>query len=263
MGARRSAASWGGFSANTSDDAEEDSWCAGDATTAVCDDGSEVPCTDERAASCGVLGGKNGCDPREEQQICFTSGEYKFYPICKLDNGAWTLDYNPCNTPLVLAFGDSHVSFTHPQGSFDVVGVGASFDTDWVGADTPWLALDRNGNGRIDDGSELFGSMSEIPGGKAKNGFEALAAFDDDKDGRITPADAVWSRLLLWSDVDQDRASSSNELTSLASRGVRSLELGYRIEQRCSGFACEVERAAFQGDHGGGQVVDVHFAIRR
>ncbi len=127
-------------------------------------------------------------------------------------------------TPLVLSFDGGPVRFTHASGSFDLMGEQASFDSDWVSRATPWLALDRNGNGAIDDGRELFGSMTVLASGtRAINGFIALAELDDDGDGRITPADAAFSRLLLWSDADQDRRSRSSELRcrSAAARGPR------------------------------------------
>jgi len=98
----------------------------------------------------------------------------------------------------VLAFDREHVTFTRPSGAFDLMGRDASIDTDWVGADTPWLAVDLDGNGRVDDGRELFGSMTALPGGgRASNGFEALATLATDGDGQITRHDAAFARLLL------------------------------------------------------------------
>ena len=188
---------------------------------------------------------------------------------CMLDEHThtWNWDESPCNTPLVLAFHREAVTFTHPSGSFDLVGASASHDTDWVSAATPWLALDVDGNGRIDDGTELFGSMTRLPDGtRARQGFEALAALDDDHDGRITAHDAAFARLVVWRDADQDRASSPRELSAASSEGLVAIELGYRVDRRCTGTACEVERASFtfQTPSGRqeGDVIDVHFAMR-
>lgn len=170
------------------------------------------------------------------------------------------------STPLVLSFDSAPVVFTHPAGNFDLAGHAASFDTDWVAAATPWLAVDLDGNGRIDDGRELFGSMTRLPDGRrADNGFTALAALDTNGDGRITAEDPAFSKLVLWRDLDQDRASSPRELQSAEEAGLIAIELGYRVEARCVGTACEMERASFQfrGAHGAtqtGSVIDVHFS---
>src|SRR5262249_54811465 len=128
------------------------------------------------------------------------------------------------STPLVFSFGDARVSFDARQGgAFDLAGRQTSVVTDWPTAATPWLALDRNGNGRIDDGGELFGSATVLASGNfASNGFEALAELDSDGDGRITPHDARWGELVVWADANGDRASQASELTSLESMGVRS-----------------------------------------
>jgi hypothetical protein len=171
-------------------------------------------------------------------------------------------------TPIVLAFAGESVEFTRPLGEFDLFGRSASVGTDWVSGATPWLAVDIDGNGAIDDGSELFGSMSVLPDGtRAPNGFVALAAFDDDGDGRITARDAVFEHLLVWRDANQDRKSSPNELTSARAAGLVSIELAFNVVPRCEAGDCEMERARFvyrdaRGAEHTGDAVDVHFASR-
>jgi hypothetical protein len=188
--------------------------------------------------------------------------------FCLIQNDQWTLVSPPCNTPLVLAFDGQPVDFTRPAGAFDLVGQRLSVDTDWVGASTPWLAMDLDGNGRIDDGRELFGSMTELPDGtRAHNGFDALASLDVDGDGRITAKDPAFARLLLWRDADQDRRSEPGELESAAVAGLIAVELDYRDVPRCTNGSCEVERARFvfrdaEGRERSGDVVDVHLARR-
>ena len=183
---------------------------------------------------------------------------------CTIEDGAWV--YPSCNTPLVLAFHDEPVAFTRAGGEFDLTGREASIATDWVSATTPWLALDRDGNGAIDDGRELFGSMTDLAGGvRAPNGFAALAALDADGDGEITDRDPAFARLLVWRDSNQDRRSSPNELESAASAGLVAIRLDYRMAPRCAGGDCEVERASFvyrdaSGREREGAVVDVHLA---
>jgi len=172
-------------------------------------------------------------------------------------------------TPLVLAFAGEAVHFnTAVAGSFDLTGT-MSVITDWPTSTTPWLALDRNGNGTIDDGSELFGSATLLASGEAAhNGFVALADLDSNLDGRVDVSDEMWGRLLVWSDVDGDRKSSANELKTAALRDLVAIELDYTVERRCDGRGnCEVERAAFiyrdgRGHELHGAVVDVHLRLR-
>jgi hypothetical protein len=170
-------------------------------------------------------------------------------------------------TPLCFSFHDQPIHFTDVPGHFKVREETSS-TTDWIGSETPWLTLDRDGDGRIDDGRELFGSMTVLPNGRlAVNGFEALRALDSNGDGRITPADAAWSRLRLWSDVNQDRISQPSELTTLASRGIEALSFDFGVARRCDLRGnCEVERATFwYRSHGRlrrGSLVDVHLAAQ-
>ncbi len=117
------------------------------------------------------------------------------------------------------------------------VGTGAYFDhnadgfaesTGWVGPDDGLLVLDRDGNGRIDSGRELFGNETILANGQqAANGFEALMELDTNADGLINDQDAVWANLKVWRDLDGDGYSASNELLSLSDAGVASISIGY------------------------------------
>ena len=172
-------------------------------------------------------------------------------------------------TPLVLAFAGEAVHFnTAVTAGFDLTGT-MSVITDWPTSTTPWLALDRNGNGKVDDGSELFGSATLLASGEAAhNGFVALADLDSNLDGRVDATDDMWGRLLVWSDVDGDRRSSANELKTVALRDLVAIELDYTVDRRCDPRGnCEVERAAFiyrdgRGRELHGAVIDVHLRLR-
>jgi hypothetical protein len=90
------------------------------------------------------------------------------------------------------------------------------------------LRVDRNGNGRVDDGSELFGNYTPLSDGRtAGNGFEALREFDDNGDGKIDARDTVWQRLLLWTDRNHDGVSQPDELTPIANSSVVSISVAY------------------------------------
>jgi hypothetical protein len=244
--------------------------CDGDTvscTTADAGAGVAQCSNGQSASACGVPA---DCMPGQEQTAYL--GSQDCTQDCTLGSGEWQWQTTSCfsgssSTPLVLAFHDERVAFTRPPGEFDLAGREASIGSDWVSAGTPWLAMDRDGNGRIDDGRELFGSMTELPDGRAPNGFAALAALDDDGDGAITPADASFARLLVWRDADQDRRSSPGELTSARDAGLLTIRIDYRAVPRCEDGDCEVERARFvfrdaTGAEREGSIVDVHLARR-
>jgi len=176
-----------------------------------------------------------------------------------------------CNTPLVLSFDGSPVRYSATEdaiATFDLSGHDLSQRFDWPTAVTPWLALDRDGNGSIDSGSELFGSAVRLTSGAlAKNGFEALAEFDSNRDGHIDASDDVWARLVVWRDANGDRISTPSELSTLATSGVTSIDVRYSIAPTCDSRGnCEVERAGFAFIDGGvskqGRVIDVHLQVR-
>jgi hypothetical protein len=106
---------------------------------------------------------------------------------------------------------------------FDIDADGRLDRTSFVTGGDAFLALDRNGNGRIDDGRELFGDQN----GDA-NGYQALARYDDNGDGRIDAGDAVFSRLRLFRIGDD----GSQQLQGLQSAGVSAIGLDYSETQR-------------------------------
>ncbi|MCX5959842.1 MAG: hypothetical protein NT053_08435 [Cyanobacteria bacterium] len=111
---------------------------------------------------------------------------------------------------------------------FDHDGNGFAERTGWVGAGDALLVWDRNGDGRITTGNELFGNHTRLADGSlASHGFEALRALDANRDGRIDRRDAVWSQLRLWLDANANAETDPGELFSLDQRGVESLCLVY------------------------------------
>lgn len=174
-------------------------------------------------------------------------------------------------TPLVLAFDREPVQYTAATSQgFDLIGDGSVRASDWPTASTPWLALDRDANGSIDGGAELFGSAVALAtGARAKHGFEALAELDENLDGRIDALDARFGELSVWADVDADRSSDRGELTRAidGARRLVSIDLGYVVAPVCDARGnCGVERASFtwqdaDGQLHQGEVVDVHLSL--
>jgi len=111
---------------------------------------------------------------------------------------------------------------------FDHDGDGFKELSGFTNADDGLLALDRNNDGVINNGSELFGSFTELDDGSlAQNGFEALKEFDLNADGVINSDDAIYSDLRVFNDLDQDGQTDAGELLTLTEAGVESLALDY------------------------------------
>jgi hypothetical protein len=200
---------------------------------------------------------------------CLTDSGQEGRQFCSA--GAWDeCRMQTYGTPIVLSFAGEQVDFHHEtNAAFDVMGMNASVATHWPTAVTPWLVRDLDGNGGIDDGRELFGSMTRLSNGaRAQNGFQALAELDADGDGWITAADPAWSTLKVWRDADHDRVSSADELKPLSAYGVVGIAVTYRSETICdSDGNCGIERGAMRFERDGqlmtGSAIDVHLPARR
>jgi hypothetical protein len=96
--------------------------------------------------------------------------------------------------------------------------------------------LDRNGNGLIDNGTELFGDSTAQPSSATPNGFAALAVFDVNADGWIDERDSVYEQLRLWRDSNHDGVSQPDELRTLDDAGLCSISLDVKQSQRRDGY---------------------------
>ncbi|UIT40690.1 calcium-binding protein [Xylella fastidiosa] len=136
--------------------------------------------------------------------------------------------FTPRRDPLVLDLDGDGIE-TVAAGKhilFDHDGDGIKHASGWVKPDDGFLVLDRNGNGRIDDGSELFGADTVLANGhKATSGFEALRDLDSNGDGLFDAADARFTDVRVWRDLNQDGQSQANELFTLSSLGIASITL--------------------------------------
>jgi hypothetical protein len=103
---------------------------------------------------------------------------------------------------------------------FDILNNGTPIGTGWGNADDSLLVFDRNGNGKIDNGSELFG-------GGVGQGFAKLAALDTNKDGILDAKDTDFGKLQVWNDRNQNGVTDPGELKSLKDVNIASLNLGY------------------------------------
>lgn len=129
-------------------------------------------------------------------------------------------------SPLVLDLdGNGVETISQDAGvQFDLDGDGVKESVGWVAPTDGLLAQDLNGNGAIDDGTELFGNATRLAGGMtAGDGYEALAALDSNGDGAVSAADETFGRLRVWVDANSDGVSQAHELKTLDSLGIASL----------------------------------------
>lgn len=126
--------------------------------------------------------------------------------------------------PIVLDLTGEGINLTEPgKGAlFDITADGRLDSTAWVKGGTGLLAYDRNGNGSIDDGSELFGDQNG-----SNHGFAELAGYDENKDDKINNLDPIYKSLKVYRDQNEDGKISKNELSSLPELGIRSINLDF------------------------------------
>ena len=174
-------------------------------------------------------------------------------------------DSGLCSPVLIDTAGDGLALTGAADGvNFDVGGNGTPERRAWteVGSDDAWLALDRDGNGVIDGGRELFGNATAQPpppDGAEMNGFLALAEYDrpwwgGNGDGWVGPRDAIFASLRLWRDTNHNGVSEAGELYGLASLGVLRLDLDYRESRRVDAHGNRFKYRAKVRDGRGAQV---------
>jgi hypothetical protein len=145
-------------------------------------------------------------------------------------------DENP-ESPIVVDIAGDGYRFTSATAGvrFDIRNSGVPVQIAWtrLGTENAFLALDRDGNGRIDSGAELFGNRTPLrSGNSAPNGFVALAELDGNGDEVIDARDAGWPDLLLWTDRNHDGMSTGDELEPVSGSRITAFETGYQAVGR-------------------------------
>jgi flagellar biosynthesis regulator FlaF len=109
---------------------------------------------------------------------------------------------------------------------FDADGDTIKTNTAWVKPTDGLLVFDRNNNGIIDNGGELFGDQTVMKDGKkAAHGFMALKELDTNQDGIFDNKDALYNTVKVWQDLNQDGISQTNELSGLNNANVASINI--------------------------------------
>ena len=125
--------------------------------------------------------------------------------------------------PVILDLDGDGIDFFavgESTARFDMDADGFREATGWITGDDAFLALDINRNGVIDDITELFGDATT-------SGFVAMAELDSNGDGVLSSADADFSKLRLWRDLDGDGETDAGELRGLGSQRIVSIDLDY------------------------------------
>jgi lysozyme family protein len=133
-------------------------------------------------------------------------------------------------SPIILDLDGDGVETTGVTDGayFDHDKTGFAEQTGWASADDGLLVIDRNSDGIINDGGELFGDRTLLQGGwTGANGFEALVELDTNLDGKVDANDAAFSQLRIWQDIDGDGYSSGDELFTLDEMDIVSINTGY------------------------------------
>lgn len=173
---------------------------------------------------------------------------------CPCQCFSWGCDWGCSYSPILIDLDGKGYQLTglNDPVHFDLNADGAPEITGWTARNTNqgFLWLDRNGNGAVDSGAELFGNYTPLAaGGTALNGFRALAEFDQPEyggnaDGVIDSRDAVFQRLRVWIDRNHNGISEPAEILTLAQAGVARIELKYESNGREDKFG---NRFRFKG----------------
>jgi len=205
-------------------------------------------------------------DPNGSVYCCpnFISGGCEEYIAC--GNGM-QYNYISCRcartSPIIVdILGNGYNLTSSNDGvSFDFNGDAVTEIAAWTsaGSDDAFLVLDRNNNGTVDNGQELFGNFTPQARIVDPNGFLALALYDlpengGNGDGRINQNDAIFPQLRLWQDANHNGVSEPNELHTLPELGLRTLDLDYRESRRTDQYGNRFRYRARVRDSNGAQL---------
>lgn len=254
-----------------------DSGHFGPTSVQSCDDGSINTISQYRCSisqgggdpECYYVSGSNGMAPN-----------YYLYPFSGCDEGY--SDFNGCcvfgGCPILIdVSGDGfHLAGTDNPVSFDILANGHALPISWaaLNSDDAFLVLDRNSNGTIDGGTELFGNHTPQAESQPQNanGFLALAEYDKaanggNGDGKIDSLDVIFSSLRLWQDLNHNAISEASEMHTLPSLNISAISFDFKESKRTDEYGNRFRYRAkvydAKGAHAGRWAWDVFFVKQR
>jgi hypothetical protein len=168
-------------------------------------------------------------------------------------------------SPIVLDLSGHGIQTTSAANGvhFDLMGTGnTSQKVGWTGDGTALLVRDRNGDGVINDGTELYGSATQNAlGQRMGNGYAALGLEDTNHDGKINAKDAHFSDMKLWVDANHNGKTDAGELHGLVEMGVVEINLDFtKTSTVNNGNFVGMVSSFTKADGTQGQAADVWFA---
>ena len=185
----------------------------------------------------------------------------------KGDIGKLWEDAENSRSPLVVDLdGDDKIETVSTDGNvhFDFDSNQKIENSGWIGKNEGFLVRDINGNGQIDNGTEMFGNHTVLQNGKnAVNGFEALKDLDSNGNGKFDAEDDAWSQVKVWRDANTNGIVDSGELLTLEQAGIESINLKYDYQKEADENGnLEIQQGTFNRTDGTtGKVSDVWFDV--
>jgi hypothetical protein len=173
---------------------------------------------------------------------------------------------NVAATPLVLDLNNDGVQTVGIEEGvqFDLLATGTPQNVGWVSKQDGLLAMDLDGDGQINNGTELFGDHTVLADGSyAQDGWAALAAQDSNTDGVIDAKDANFDKLRVWVDADTDGVTDDGELRTLAEAKVQSIHLNHDANSvQQNGNVVQAFSSYTRTDGSTQSIADVGFQVR-